>query len=237
MKGLLVRVGADQTQDGGQWNGPIDSRSGQFAYVPIPEGKPNRPGQERMYAEVALKLAQLGVDMPANLSMARMHLDPDFEFLTYGDRGAKGTQLAKVLGRGDLLVFYSGLREVQTQALTYAIIGLFIVDRIDRASTWPDSEAHRNAHTRRSLAKDAEDIIVVAKPKISGRLKRCIPVGSYRDRAYRVRLDLLDAWGGISANNGYLQRSAVFPSLLNAKKFWQWWGNQKTVLVQENNPE
>ena len=37
MKGLLVRVGADQSEGGGRWNGLVNSRTGEFVYVPIPE--------------------------------------------------------------------------------------------------------------------------------------------------------------------------------------------------------
>lgn len=237
MKGLLIRVGADQSNGGGQWNGPVDSRTGRFSYVPIPETKPNRPGHERLYTEMSPSLTGLGVSLPAHFASARMHLDPDFEHLTYGDRGAKGKQIADVLGAGDLLVFYSGLMDVQSRRLVYAIIGLFILDRIERATDWPYSEAHRNAHTRRELMADADDIIVVARPQVSGRLKHCIAVGEYRERAYRVRKDLLTAWGDISANDGYLQRSAVFPSLLEPRKFWNWWLEQKVTLVCGNNPE
>jgi hypothetical protein len=36
----LVRVGADQTAAGGHWNGAIDSESGEFVYVAIPETAP-----------------------------------------------------------------------------------------------------------------------------------------------------------------------------------------------------
>jgi hypothetical protein len=39
MKALLVRVGADQTEGGGCWNGPVNSVMRKFVYVPIPESK------------------------------------------------------------------------------------------------------------------------------------------------------------------------------------------------------
>jgi len=38
------------------------------------------------------------------------------------------------------------------------------------------------------------DIVVRAKSGVSGRLTQCIPIGEWRDRAYRVRKDLLKTW-------------------------------------------
>lgn len=236
MKGLLIRVGADQSDGGGHWNGPVDSRTGQFAYVPIPETKPNRAGHERRYAALNPSLATLGVSLPAHLADKRMHLDPDFEHLTYGDRGKKGKQISNALGNGDLLVFYSGLMDVEARRLAYAIMGLFVIDRIDRAVTWPESAWHRNAHTRRAMPLDADDVIVMARANQSGRLSRCLAIGEYRDRAYRVTKELLEAWGGISSNDGYLQRSAVFPSLLDPERFMAWFAGQNPRLVGENFP-
>ena len=44
MKGLLVRVAADTTEVGGGWNGPVDSKTGEFVYVPIRDSGPFHPG-------------------------------------------------------------------------------------------------------------------------------------------------------------------------------------------------
>jgi Nucleotide modification associated domain 3 len=235
MKAFLVRVGADQSSGGGQWNGPVDPRTGQFVYVSIPETKANVPGMARPFALVETALQDFGTSLPAHLVRRKMHLDPDFEHLTYGDRGAKGRQLASSLSGGDLLIFYAGLRDVASGALVYALIGLFVIDRIIAAVDWPASKADLNAHTRRILSADADDIIVVARPGVSGRLERCIPVGTYRNRAYRIREDLLSAWGNISASDGYIQRSAVFPSLLRPERFLEWWKGQEVRLVGRNN--
>ena len=235
MNALLVRVGADQSTGGGRWNGPVDAQTGRFVYVPIPETKPNRPGLAKPYSLLVPALRQSGAKLPDHLVNQRMHLDPDFEHLTYGDRGSKGRQIASTLGAGDLVVFYAGLADQASRKLVYALIGLLVVDRIDRAVEWAASSADRNAHTRRELPTNADDIIVVGRGGVSGRLARCIPIGEYRDRAYRVRKDLLAAWGDISANDGYLQRSAIFPSLLDPHRFWEWWQQQRPELVRENN--
>lgn len=235
MRGLLVRVGADLTDGGGRWNGPVDADSRRFAYVPIPERKPCLPGFETPYLKIRKAAATFQVELPPHLAEERMHLDPDFEYLTYGDRGPKGQQLLTTLSSGDLVVFYSGLRDVRTTNLVYAIIGLFIVDRIVSARTVTVADAHRNAHTRRVLPPDADDIIVLARENGSGRLTRCVPIGEYRARAYRVTEALLAAWGGLSVRDGYLQRSAVFPALSDTARFWKWWQSQNVELVKANN--
>jgi hypothetical protein len=76
---------------------------------------------------------------------------------------------------------------------------------------------------------------VRAKPAVSGRLRRCIPSGEFRDRAYRVRSELLKAWGGLDISDGYIQRSARLPAFRNAAKFYRWFLAQKPELIQGNN--
>ena len=71
---------------------------------------------------------------------------------------------------------------------------MFRVAECVRLGTIPESRWAENAHTRRSNHK-VDDIIVRAKPKASGRLRRVIVIGEWRDRAYRVKRDILDAWG------------------------------------------
>jgi hypothetical protein len=235
-KVLLIRVGADGTEGGGQWNGPIDTGSGRFAYVPIPESKPVRPGFGRPYSELVPTLKEFECALPSHLSPRLMHLDPDFEFLSYGDRGSKGRQLVG-LQSGDLVVFYAGLRATALAGnLVYAIIGALTVDRVRAASDRPQEQWHVNAHSRREPRPDGDDMIVFGQPQASGRLRRAVVVGEYRNRAYRVTTALLDEWGGLSANDGYLQRSAVFPRCLEPARFMKWWAAQGAELVAENNP-
>lgn len=233
---MLVRVGADLTDGGGRWNGPMNSASRRFAYVAIPESKPNKTGHETPYGLIAPCLAEFGCSLPEHLSPLRMHLDPDYRFLTYGDRGSKGQQISKALKENDLLVFYSGLRDVAASTLVYAIVGFFVIERIVRATDIAPECDGQNAHTHRVLADDADDIVVFGKRGLSGRLTRCVPIGDYRSKAYRVFEPLLTEWGGLSVNDGYLQRSAVFPRLLDAKRFLKWWQTQGAELVAENNP-
>jgi hypothetical protein len=77
---------------------------------------------------------------------------------------------------------------------------------------------------------------VRAMPGESGRLNRAIPVGEWRHRAYRVRRDLLEAWGGLSSRDGYIQRSAVPPKFLDAVRFVTWLDTQNPAFLDANNP-
>lgn len=112
---------------------------------------------------------------------------------------------------------------------------MIVVHRVVPAAQQPLANADGNAHTRRVLSADSDDVIVMGSPRGSGRLSRLIPIGEYRSKAYRVRSELLDAWGGLSVNDGYLQRSAVFPSLIDPSKFLAWWNCQRPELFRMNN--
>jgi hypothetical protein len=85
MKGLLVRVAVDQSVGGGKWNGPVDSETKEFVYVSIPDDNPMRAGLEKPYRLLEPALAQFCLPLPPLLANRNMHLDPDFNHLSYGD--------------------------------------------------------------------------------------------------------------------------------------------------------
>ncbi len=233
---LFIRVAADQSSGGGYWNGPVDGRTNEFAYVAIPEQVETHAGLEKPYETLAPALARFGVSLPGHLRAGHMHLDPDFDHLTYGDSGRKAAQIRSTLGQGDYAVFYAGLKDVRGGAgLVYAIIGLLEVHQVVRATSIPPEDRDVNAHARRVLRPGAEDVIVRGRPGASGRLARCLPIGDYRDRAYRVRRDLLEEWGELTANDGYLQRSARMPLLVEPLRFLDWFRRQSPTLLQRNN--
>lgn len=236
MNGLLVRVAADQSEAGGFWNSPVDSSTNEFVYVAISEDRPNHAGMEKPYSALTPYLTKMGITLPNHLASRNMHLDPDFDELTYGDQGKRAKQLQNNLRPGDLIVFYSGLADIRNRnLLIYAIIGFYVVKEIVLATSLHQSEWNINAHSRRELKAEDKDIIIRACSESSGRLKRCIPIGEYRDRAYRVTKDLLHEWGDISVKNGYLQRSAVLPRFKDAERFFRWWGKQHPVLIHSNH--
>lgn len=244
MRAYLVRVGIDQAFGG--WNAPVDPRTNEFVYVPIPERSPQRPGLATPYDLVRPALVRFAeahpdaplraVQLPLEVAGGNMHLDPDFGALTYGDTQRRGRGLAE-LKAGDLVVFYAGLRPVgpSAHALVYALVGLYSVADVVRLEAVPAPRWHENAHTRRSEHRGT-DVIVRADPGLSGRLRACLPVGEFRDRAYRVTRDVLDAWGGLSCRDGYLQRSAVPPRILDPARFLAWFEQRRPQLVSANNP-
>lgn len=235
MKALLLRVGIDST-DGG-WQAPVCAETGEFAYVPIAEDrddKPPRRGLVRRFDEFIEPVAKLGAVLPSRLLGRDAHLDPDFDYLTYGDQGSRARRIGN-LERGDLLVFFAALRPVEPphRPLVYAIIGLYFIDRVLNALEVPRSRWRENAHTRRRPKHD--DIVIQAKPGVSGRLRRCIPIGEYRSGAYRVRRDLLRAWGGLDVKDGFIQLSANPPAFRDADRFHQWFRSQRPRIRNVNN--
>jgi hypothetical protein len=245
MKALLVRIGVDQAYGG--WNAPVDA-DGHFVYVPIPEGHGTRfrPGLKRCYGEVLPALKAFCKDhdcdlcgdlrFPKGLLVRTMHLDPDFQCLTYGDVGDRRGAGMVGMVEDDLLVFYAGLRPVHEceHNLIYALVGMYVVQEVVRAADVPPELWHSNAHVRK-VKLGATDIVVRAKPGLSGRFDKCTLIGEWRKRAYRVRNDVLDAWGGLSVTDGFIQRSAVPPAFNNPGMFLNWLRKQKVNLFARNN--
>ena len=234
MNGLLVRVGIDSTD--GEWNAPVRTATGEFAYVTITDTKPLRDGMARFYDEFSPVVARFGQQLPKELLGTPTHLDPDFDQLTYGDQGQRGKRISGLLTSGDFLAFYAALRPIDAppRPLVYALIGLYVIDEIVPACSVPKERWPENAHTRR--VPNDSDIVVRAKAGVSGRLSRCIPIGELRDKFYRVRNDLLETWGGLDIKDGYIHRSVRLPAFRQAEKFYGWFLKQNPDLIAKNNP-
>jgi hypothetical protein len=173
---------------------------------------------------------------PETLVERSMHLDPDFEHLTYGDVGGRRGAGMVNMSDGDLLVFYSSLRPVYSceHKLVYALIGIFVVSEVMPVVKVPRHRWRENAHVRR-LHPGETDIVIWAKSVVSGRFDRAILIGEWRSGAYRVRQDLLETWGGLSVKNGFIQRSAVPPTFNRPTKFMDWLVKQEIQLISRNN--
>jgi hypothetical protein len=234
---ILIRVGADSTYGG--WNAPVNPCTGEFAYVPIPEDegarkdgikrKPIREveGCRITYERFKEPCGKLGKNLPSSLLMEGKyaHLDPDFEYLTYGDEHNKAKRLCNLkLSEADLLVFYSALQSTNDNRsghLCYAIIGFYEVACIVHAKDIPQKLWYINAHTRREPKDD--DIVFFGKAGKAGRLSKCIGIGEYRrDKmsTYWIREDLCSIWG--EPEPIYIQRSGALPSLKNPERFHTW---------------
>ena len=98
-----------------------------------------------------------------------------------------------------------------------------------RISRWRE-----NAHVRK-MAPGKSDIVVRAKPHVSGRFDRCIPIGEWRSRAYRVRQDVLTEWGGLSVKDRFIQLSGTPPWLSNPERFLSWLKRQSVQIAPRNN--
>jgi len=232
MRGILVRIGIDASAGG--WNAPVDPHTGKFVYVPIPETIQNsRDGYQRTYEEILPALEEFGVSLPPHLSGLPMHLDPDFSYLSYGDCYPRNIPLHSCKS-GDFLVFYAGLKPVVPgfRGLVYALVGFFLIDEIVPSLAVPPEKWHENAHTRRR--PDAMDLIVRAVPEKSGRFTHCIPIGEYRNRAYRVKESVLREWGGLTVKDGYLQRSGRLPGFREPDRFLDWLSERSPVLTRTN---
>lgn len=233
MNVLLVRVGVDHSTGGGGWNAPVDSALREYAYVTIPESHSVHPGMDRPYAALARALERLGVGLPRHLLQQRMHLDPDFKHLTYGDQGECAMQLA-TFQEGHHIVFYSGMKDVATGKLVYALIGLLVVASWISAHDVRPEDRVQIAHSRRE-DRGLTDMIWRDLSGVSGRLRRCFPIGGCRGGAYRVARDLLSAWDGLSVKDGYIQRNARLPRSLDPGRFLKWFHALKPELIQVNN--
>jgi hypothetical protein len=246
---LLVRVGADQSDAGGSWNAPVNSKTREFVYASIPEYGNIYPNLEKpFYDHLRNPLESFNVDLPSPLRDKNMHLDPDFSKLTYGDHKQRGEQIRKYLkpDEDDKIVFYAGLKDIHpADRLVYAIIGILTIKDIVNAKDIARVDRDINAHTRRENNENEKDIVVFGKPKKSGRLKLCIPFGEYRNGAYRIKSDLLKEWGPLwnlvgdtPVKDGYIQRAARLPKIKEPEKFWAWFEgfeDKEPELIQDNN--
>jgi hypothetical protein len=232
-RGLLVRVGIDSSC--GEWNAPCDLQTRSFAYVPIPESKEQHAPLSTGFDEFKPAVDCFGKSLPTELLGKAAHVDPDFRYLTYGDQGQRAARIRTIVTESDdsFLVFYVSLRDTQTGALVYAITGFYWVSELVEASAVEEFRWKENAHTRRRT--NDGDIVVRAVAGKSGRLENFIPIGRYRDRAYRIDRSILEVWGGLDVQDGYIQRSAFLPEFTNSDLFLKWFSRQSPKLLTKNN--
>ena len=132
------------------------------------------------------------------------------------------------------IVFYAGLRDMDTGNLTYSIIGFYWIKRIERVRDISKADWHRNEHTDRNAHSDLtrhrpKDVVVFGDTKHgqTGRLYKHIPIGSYRNGAWRVTKPLLKAWGGLDVEDGFIQRSAFLPKFDDPSRFLRWFRQKR----------
>ncbi len=241
MKGVLLRVGCDSTPKGGNWNAPVNLRSLEYVYVPIAghEERYEHLGSCPTYGIFSSALGRLGVALPPHLTPStKVHLDPDFTSLTFGepyrDKTGKLSSRGRTLDQldaGDFIAFFAGFRAVghpRSFPLPYCLFGILRVQSKTFVGDLPVDKRYSCAHGRRKGAEN--DLVIWGDPKASGRFPKAIPIGEYRNRAYRVTKELLHEWGDLTVNDGYLQRSAIPPFFLDPHKFQYWLDRQEKAL-------
>ncbi len=227
--GILLRVGIDATD--GNWNAPC-RKDGRFCYVPVTDGEISSrgPAFDRYYSEFEPFVRHLGAEWPGRLS-GTCHLDPDFSHLTYGDgNSGRGQRIRDFLSAGDFIVFWAGLRRLETNDIVCSIIGFYSISYIMNASEIGRLDSHRNAHSRYIQSDEFGHVVVFANPEKSGRLLKHIPIGEAAGNAsqQRVYAELLNKWGGLQKKDGsewkdgYIQRSASPPIFRDGDKFLTW---------------
>ena len=75
-----------------------------FEFIPLLD---QQTDEKRTYMDFTGEKGEpLAAYLPEKVKNRKMHMDPEFETFTYGDKGSKAKWLLK-LDPGDLLVFYS----------------------------------------------------------------------------------------------------------------------------------
>jgi hypothetical protein len=228
----------------GKWNAPCNPNSGDFVYVPIPENNRVKVQYEKPYSLVNQYLGKFSknnylekeIRLPSHLQSKFMHLDPDFKYLTYGDDDkGRGRRLSE-LNPGDFVVFYASFNPIveYSDNLVYGLIGYYEVEEVLNAYEVKEDEFDHNAHTRKEMIYE-HDLVLRGKAGSSGRFSKLIPVGEYRERAYRVKKDILDEWGGIGIKNGFIQKNNPYPWFNKPNNFLSWLDGQEYKLLQRNN--
>lgn len=252
MKGLLVRVGIDQSYGGMNapgWPSQDEPGKWEYLYIPIPETEEALPGLGLKYDSLEAASNKAGSKIPKRLLGTLMHLDPDFRNLTYGDwcppkKPCRGKPLWE-LQENDFLAFYAGLepQNIDTRRpLVYALIGFYRVKETVRALDVPEDRLHENAHTRCKLKRENKDIIVRAVQGESGRLRKAIRIGERNGsgKRYHVIGDLWKEWGGLIVNDGReltrgdITQSGRTPEFREPKRFLEWFYKHGPVFTPDN---
>lgn len=187
---VLIGIGAD-----GDNTDPIPSlgEDGTFDYLPIPETEastgptysefdlPNHGGTALDFVK-KIRLGGEGewIKDPEKIAETKLHHDPNFSELTYGDVASttKGKRIRSDLGKGDIIGFYAGL---QSDYKHRYILGYFTVEEID-----DDPASHpANAHGRRVQATGNpkhDDLVIVDGKKPGGLLQQPYRISEKIDR-------------------------------------------------------
>ena len=239
-QGLLMRVGIDQTY--GNFNAPINPKTLEYFYLPIPQDNHQfNGGMRTSYDDDAshfntwCEKNETNLRFPTHLTGRDCHLDPDFEYSSYGDQETgRGLRVAQLV-RGDVIAFFASFKPIREceHSLIYAIFGVLVVDQVRTVSETSPADHYKNAHTR-IVNMNKDHLIVSGDPLRSGRFTQAIPIGEFRNGAYRVTNSVLSEWGGLGVKDGFIQRSVCPPRFTDTDRFYAWLQSKNPKMTHSN---
>jgi hypothetical protein len=246
----LLGIGADSTNSAPT---PPVYGDGSFEYIPIPEKRgpegttetstygttPLRHGEGSMADYLDTVRPRPGDEDPAEytgLELAEwpLHHDPNFEALTYGETTSRPayTALLTELEAGDVVAFYTGLRDAESRYRHRYLVGYFTVNEVldcrqiehdgERVSftDLPALQRERlmerhseNAHAKRFQAtgriNEGDGLVVVDGTEPGGVLDRAVRISEVNSGGHHYLTDEFQevfdpAPGGNPDRNAYL---------------------------------
>jgi hypothetical protein len=223
--GLLIRVGID-TQTGGCVAPLFPDQT--FEYIPIPHS-PKRctTSEKTTYTNIKGRSSRyLAEFIPPKYRKQHPHSDPEFTTFTYGDPAREKAQKMSQLEKGDLLIFYAGLRNMadtgRGNIRTY-FIAYFTVEKVYdfRGKTKAVKESYfsevpNNAHSKLDRGCEEHNNLVIIKGKEGAKesklLSKALPLGD--DRGY-----VLEEVQPVLGWNEYIVRSRGF--WIDEEHYWK----------------
>ncbi len=197
---LLLRVGMDSGFGG---LGPLFP-DGTFEYVPIPDAPSQVSERSLFFRDIfARSGGSVARFVPAKHKEDPAHYDPEFETFTYGDPTKNKRRQLLRLGRGDMLVFYAGLRPPEApRGSKLYIIGYLTIRQahaITSLCPWPPpgfQHLWANAHFRRN---EGDENLVVAEgdPATSRLLEQAMPLSDGQQYVLPEMTELLGLSGSV----------------------------------------
>lgn len=183
---VLLRVGVDSACGGTQ--SPLFD-DGTFELLCIPDSVSSVDPSSATYGSKKDKFGRpLTQYVGAKFRETRIHLDPEFESMTYGDPTSPKRGLAK-LTQGDYLVFTCGLQRwrdgegwIQEDQPHIYLAGFFVVEIAEYAkymdTAMLESYFSRNAHCHNKTRLDAERdrLLLIKGGKKSRRFSRAVRI-------------------------------------------------------------
>lgn len=197
---LLLRVGMDLGFGG---LGPLFP-DGTFEYVPIHDDPSRVSDRSLFFHDIPARSGGSVVRfVPKRHRGSPAHYDPEFDTFTYGDPARNKRRQLLRLSKGDMLVFYAGLRSPEeTRGSRLYLIGYLTIRQahaITGLNPWPPPEHQHlwgNAHLRRNRG-DKDLVVVEGDPATSRLLVRAVPLSDAQQNVLPDMTQLLGLSGSV----------------------------------------